>query len=93
MNSVTVEESEVMTSVEKDNLTLIVEGLQAAKEKLSGPDLAKISLKVNRGVSTVQQYMKGDVRDEELGLLILNYANGFIALNNDCEFQKNKLKY
>lgn len=91
----TVPENEVLTvEAEKDNLTLIKGGLEiAAKKNLSGRDLGKIALKVGRDVLTVKKYLRGDVRDESMGQLILNYCNGFIAINNDADDRKSKLQY
>lgn len=87
-------QNEVLTvEAEKDNLTLIKEGLATAKTKLGGRDLAKIADKVNRDAFTVKAYMRGDVRDESIGLAILNYCNGFIAINNEADNAKTKLQY
>lgn len=71
----------------------LVNGLQALKGKIRGRDMMLLGVKVNRDVYTVRAYLKGDVRDEALALQILKYANGFIALNNNCDFQKSQLKY
>lgn len=91
MDCLTEKGSEVLTVSE--NAADLVKGLQALKGKIRGRDMMLLGVKVNRDVYTVRAYLKGDVRDEALALQILKYANGFIALNNNCDFQKSKLTY
>lgn len=83
---------EVLTvdTMQRDEL---VEALAMVKKKTTGRDLALIAVKVERDVFTVRKYMNGEVRDEGLALRILNYANGFIAINNNADFQKHQLTY
>jgi hypothetical protein len=83
--------SEVLTVPESDSD--VVKGLKALKGKIRGKDMSLLAMKVNRDVYTIRAYLRGEVRDEVLGLQILNYANGFIALNNNCDFLKNRLVY
>lgn len=91
MGSLTETAGDVLTV--SDNAEDLVKGLQALKGKIRGRDMMLLGVKVNRDVYTVRAYLKGDVRDEALALQILKYANGFIALNNNCDFQKSQLTY
>lgn len=92
MGYLTVEQDEVLT-VDREQMELVTNGLKAAREKLRGRDIGKIAQKVDRDSYTVRAYLRGEVRDLNTGLRILNYCNGFIALNRNCEEQKDKLVY
>lgn len=88
----TVEQDEVLT-VDQEQVGLVTNGLKAARAKIRGRDILKIAQKVERDTYTVRAYLRGEVRDINTGIKILNYCNGFIALNRNCEEQKDKLVY
>lgn len=95
MGQSTVVENEVLTveDGQADNLAMIREGLKIVKDQMSGPDINLLAVKIKRDVYTVRRYLNGEVRDEQVGLRLLNYCNGFIAINNNAADEKHRLQY
>jgi hypothetical protein len=94
VNSIT----DTIPSNNEDMRDDIISSLGIIDQKILGGHLTKsdvhsIASKMNRDVYTVRRYIRGDVKNLDLAVKLLNICNAYLAINADAADRKSKIEF